>query len=100
MFARRDPANVGWRPRAASYLLSQRSRGQNMPSAQNIPNSSPTDSVRFFPSDPGLARGAIGLPELLFQSITAMAPAGALAVSVVVGASYAGGSLTLAVLFA
>jgi amino acid transporter len=71
-----------------------------MPAAENIQNTLPTESVRFFPSDPGLARGAIGLPELLFQPITAMAPAGALAVSVVVGASYAGGSLTLAVLFA
>ncbi len=47
-----------------------------------------------------LAHGAIGLREVLFQSITAMAPAGALAVSVAVGAAYAGGALTLAVLFA
>ncbi len=47
-----------------------------------------------------LAHGAIGLREVLFQSITAMAPAGALAVSVAVGATYAGGALTLAVVFA
>jgi amino acid transporter len=51
-------------------------------------------------TESNLARGAIGLREVLFQSITAMAPAGALAVSVAVGAAYAGGALTLAVLFA
>lgn len=47
-----------------------------------------------------LAREAIGLREVLFQSITAMSPAGALAVSVAVGATYAGGALPLAVVFA
>src|SRR5262245_31990591 len=48
----------------------------------------------------GLARGAIGLREVLFQSITAMAPAGALAVSIAIGANYAGGALPLAVVVA
>lgn len=51
-------------------------------------------------SDTSLARGSIGLREVLFQSITAMGPAGALAVSVAVGAAYAGGALSLAVVFA
>lgn len=45
-----------------------------------------------------LARGAIGLPEVLFQSITFMAPAAAVAVSIAVGATFAGGALPLAVL--
>ena len=49
---------------------------------------------------PGLARGAIGLREVLFQSVTSMAPAGAVAFSIAVGAGYAGGALPLAVLLA
>ncbi|WP_225728223.1 MULTISPECIES: APC family permease [unclassified Nocardia] len=49
---------------------------------------------------PGLARGAIGLREVLFQSVTSMAPAGAVALSIAVGAGYAGGALPLAVLLA
>ncbi|MFI7000220.1 APC family permease [Nocardia sp. NPDC050175] len=49
---------------------------------------------------PGLARGAIGLREVLFQSVTSMAPAGAVALSIAVGATYAGGALPLAVLLA
>jgi amino acid transporter len=49
---------------------------------------------------PGLARGAIGLREVLFQSVTSMAPAGAVALSIAVGAAYAGGGLPLAVLLA
>ncbi|GAC1671873.1 MAG: amino acid permease [Candidatus Acidiferrum sp.] len=48
----------------------------------------------------GLAPRAIGPRDVLFQSVTAMGPAGALAVSVVVGATYAGGALPLAVIFA
>jgi amino acid transporter len=48
----------------------------------------------------GLARGAIGLREVLFQSVTSMAPAGAVALSIAVGATYAGGALPLAVLLA
>jgi amino acid transporter len=49
---------------------------------------------------PGLARGAIGLREVLFQSVTSMAPAGAVALTIAVGAAYAGGALPLAVLLA
>jgi amino acid transporter len=49
---------------------------------------------------PGLARGALGLREVLFQSVTSMAPAGAVALSIAVGASYASGALPLSVLLA
>jgi amino acid transporter len=48
----------------------------------------------------GLSRGAIGLREVLFQSVTSMAPAGAVALSIAAGATYAGGALPLAVLLA
>src|ERR1700684_3787439 len=51
-------------------------------------------------SDHGLRRGGIGLREVLFQSITAMAPGAAIAASIPAGAAYAGGSLPLAVVFA
>lgn len=47
-----------------------------------------------------LARGAVGLREVLFQSITSMAPAGAVALSIAAGAGYAGGALPLAVALA
>jgi amino acid transporter len=48
----------------------------------------------------GLRRDAIGLREVLFQSITGMAPGAAVAASIPAGAAYAGGSLPLAVVFA
>src|SRR5580700_8609559 len=51
-------------------------------------------------TEPTLARGAIGLREVLFQSVTSMAPAGAVALSIAAGATYAGGALPLAVLLA
>src|SRR2546423_14652330 len=47
-----------------------------------------------------LESNAVGLAPTLFQSITHMAPAAAVAFSIIVGAQYAGGSLPLAVLFA
>src|SRR5439155_792603 len=47
-----------------------------------------------------LERNAVGLAPTLFQSITHMAPAAAVAFSIIVGAPYAGGSLPLAVLMA
>src|ERR1700739_1776782 len=47
-----------------------------------------------------LARGAVGLREVLFQSVTSMDPAGAVALSIAAGATYAGGALPLAVLLA
>ncbi|MEU9192987.1 APC family permease [Streptomyces hundungensis] len=50
--------------------------------------------------DVGLARDAIGLREVLFQSVTAMAPAAAVAASIPAGAAFAGGSLPLSVLVA
>ncbi|WP_458248078.1 hypothetical protein [Streptomyces sp. MAI_2237] len=51
-------------------------------------------------SGAGLRRDAIGLREVLSQSITAMAPAAAVAASIASGAAFAGGSLPLAVLIA
>src|SRR6266851_2450436 len=48
----------------------------------------------------GLAQGAIGLREILFQSVTAIGPAAAIAFSIAVAAVYAGGALVLSVLVA
>src|SRR5437899_4668455 len=48
----------------------------------------------------GLAREAIGLREVLFQSITHMAPAAAVAFSIIAGAGFAAGALPLAVILA
>ena len=48
----------------------------------------------------GLAREAIGLREVLFQSITHMAPAAAVAFSIIVGANFAAGALPLSVVLA
>jgi amino acid transporter len=47
-----------------------------------------------------LAREAIGLREVLFQSITHMAPGAAVAFSIIVGANFAAGALSLSVIFA
>jgi amino acid transporter len=47
-----------------------------------------------------LRRNAIGLPGVLFQSITTMAPAGAVAFSLGAAIPYAGGALPLAVFIA
>jgi len=49
---------------------------------------------------PSLERDAIGPPEVLFQSITHMAPAVATALSIGAATSFAGGITPLAVLFA
>jgi hypothetical protein len=49
---------------------------------------------------PSLRRDAIGLREVLFQSITDMAPGAAIAASIPAGVAFAGGSLPLAVVFA
>jgi amino acid transporter len=51
-------------------------------------------------SSTGLAREAIGLREVLFQSITHMAPAAAVAFSIPFGAPFGGGALPLSVLVA
>jgi amino acid transporter len=48
----------------------------------------------------GLRRDAIGLREVLFQSITLMAPGAAIAAAIPAGALYAGGALPLSVLVA
>ncbi len=47
-----------------------------------------------------LAREAIGLREVFFQSVTHMAPAAAVAFSIIVGANFAAGALPLSVIFA
>jgi amino acid transporter len=52
------------------------------------------------PARPGLRRDAIGLREVLFQSITDMAPGAAIAASIPAGTLYAGGALPLSVLIA
>src|SRR5262250_1719411 len=51
-------------------------------------------------TDTGLRRNAIGLREVLFQSITDMAPGAAIAASIPAGAGLAGGALPLSVVFA
>jgi amino acid transporter len=51
-------------------------------------------------ADTGLRRDAIGLREVLFQSITDMAPGAAIAASIPFGAGFAGGGLPLAVVVA
>lgn len=57
-------------------------------------------SVVRIHDEPELRREAIGLREVLFQSITAMAPGAAIAASIPAGAAFAGGSLPLAVVLA
>jgi amino acid transporter len=51
-------------------------------------------------ADTGLRSDAIGLREVLFQSITDMAPGAAIAASIPAGVAFAGGALPLAVVFA
>src|SRR5213595_1937468 len=51
-------------------------------------------------SDVTLRPSAIGLREILFQSITHMAPGVGVAFAIIVGAYFAGGALPLAVLLA
>lgn len=51
-------------------------------------------------SGTGLQRDAIGLAPVLFQSITHMAPAAAVAFSIIFATTYAGGATPLAVLLA
>ncbi len=48
--------------------------------------------------DQGLARHVVGLPGVLFQSVTFMAPGAAVATSLSVGAAFSGGALPLSVL--
>src|ERR1700680_2166007 len=49
---------------------------------------------------PGLQKDAIGLAQVLFQSITHMAPAAAVAFSIIFAVTYAGGATPLAVVLA
>jgi amino acid transporter len=57
-------------------------------------------STRSAAAAPGLRRNAVGLREVLFQSITDMAPGAAIAASIPAGVAFAGGALPLAVVFA
>src|SRR5438552_13259087 len=60
-------------------------------------------SIESSSSSPGqttLRPNAIGLPGVLFQSITTMAPAGAVAFSLGAAIPFTGGALPLAVVFA
>lgn len=57
-------------------------------------------AARAQPADTGLQRDAIGLPQVLFQSITHMAPAAAVAFSIIFAVTYAGGATPLAVILA
>ena len=59
-----------------------------------------TSTAQVSGGSPSLERDAIGLPEVLFQSITHMAPAVATALSIGAATSFAGGITPLAVLFA
>jgi amino acid transporter len=56
--------------------------------------------TRSAAGETGLRRDAIGLREVLFQSITDMAPGAAIAASIPAGVAFAGGALPLAVVFA
>src|SRR5262245_578332 len=86
-------------PRGAS----DRSRSVAMPQGAG---DHPVSRVRSLmvdqaaPAPVTLRRDAIGLREVLFQSITDMAPGAAIAASIPAGAAFAGGSQPLAVLFA
>jgi amino acid transporter len=57
-------------------------------------------ATRAQQGDAGLQRDAIGLPQVLFQSITHMAPAAAVAFSIIFAVTYAGGATPLAVILA
>src|SRR6202045_2881319 len=60
-------------------------------------------SIESSSSSPGqstLRPNAIGLPGVLFQSVTTMAPAGAVAFSLGAAIPFTGGALPLAVVFA
>jgi len=57
-------------------------------------------STQAVGSATGLQRDAIGLAPVLFQSITHMAPAAAVAFSIIFATTYAGGATPLAVLLA
>jgi amino acid transporter len=65
-----------------------------------MPNHVPTRPVDAPHAGTALRRDAIGLREVLFQSITHMAPAVAVAFSIIVGARFAGGALPLSVVIA
>src|SRR5487761_1410048 len=58
------------------------------------------EQVTDLPAAGSLRANAIGLPDVIFTSVTTMAPAAAAAFSISVGAIYAGGSLVAGVVIA
>jgi amino acid transporter len=64
-------------------------------STEGQPNTAPAATAA---AGAGLARQSVGLPGVVFQSVTFMAPGGGIATSLAVGAAYAGGALPLSVL--
>lgn len=60
----------------------------------------PSAIIAIVPEDTALRKNALGLSEVLFQSITAMAPAAAVATALSPAVGFAGASLPLAVLLA
>ncbi len=68
--------------------------------------SQPSSIARDAPATPGeapvapLERNAVGLLDVLFQSITSMAPGAAIAASIPLGAAFASGALPLSVTLA
>src|SRR2546423_11427630 len=52
------------------------------------------------PTHDRLREGAIGLPQVLFQAVTHMAPGAAIAFSILVSVQFAGPALPLSVVFA
>ncbi len=77
------------RPRTA-----RRGAGEGRHAVMSVTASEPS------PRSEGLAREAIGLREVVFQSITHMAPAVAVAFSITFGITFAGGATSLAVVIA
>ena len=61
---------------------------------------SSADQVTDLTHSQPLRRNAIGLPDVVFTSVTTMAPASAAAFSIAVGALFAGGPLVLGVVIA
>src|SRR5258705_5979799 len=52
------------------------------------------------PAEPGLAKGVVKLPGVLFVAIATMAPGAGAAYSISTGALFGGGALALSVVFA
>jgi len=78
-------------PRVAPSRCSERLG----PRVRHLREGIPWDHDAMAATDQALRRDTIGLPEVLFQSITDMAPGAAIAASIPTGAPYARGALPL-----